>query len=162
MVALGLGNPSASSGELTEPISIAHVIHDRHHCGSCRWTNQNRDDVIDNQSNCRIGRILGMIPYHPVHQNVRRDALKRTPESDSLSYIVNIENDQNHNEKHLFTENNFYCLFILEKWPLTGTSNLGHDKNSYICKTMMDFIWSTERFSQPLTHKSPSPPLFSF
>jgi len=35
-------------------------------------------------------------------------------------------------------------------------------KNSYICKTMMDFIWSTERFSQPLTHKSPSPPLFSF
>jgi len=58
-----------------------------------------------------------MIPYHPVHQNVRRDALKRTPESDSLSYIVNIENDQNHNEKHLFTENNFYCPFILEKWP---------------------------------------------
>ena len=52
LVAFGLGNPSVSvprNGERTRPGSLAHVIHDRSYWNSCWWTNQKRDDVIDNQ-----------------------------------------------------------------------------------------------------------------
>ena len=50
LVALGLGNPSVSvprNRERTRPGSLADVIHDRIYWDW--WTNQNRDDVIDNQ-----------------------------------------------------------------------------------------------------------------
>ena len=42
---------------------LAYLIHYRSSWAPYCWTNQNRDDVIDNQWNFRIGRILGMIPY---------------------------------------------------------------------------------------------------
>ena len=64
LAAFGLGNPSVSvsrNGEWTRPGSLAHVVHGRSYWGSCCWTNQERDDVIGNQWNCRIGHILGVL-----------------------------------------------------------------------------------------------------
>ena len=69
LVTLGLGNPSAAIPhyrERTRPGFLAQLILDRSYWGSCWWTNQKMDDVIINQWNCRIGRILGMIPKYAV------------------------------------------------------------------------------------------------
>ena len=52
-----------NNGKQTQPGSLAHIIHDRSYWGAYWPTNLKRDDLIDNQWNWRIGRILGMIPY---------------------------------------------------------------------------------------------------
>ena len=68
LVALGLGNSSVSvrgNREGTQSGFLSQVIHDLSYWGSCWRTYHKRDDVIDSQWNCRIGRILGMTPYGP-------------------------------------------------------------------------------------------------
>ena len=68
LVPLGLGNLSVSvarNGEWTRPGSLTHVIHDRSYCDSFWWIDQNR--LVIDQWNCRIGRILGMIPKRSIN-----------------------------------------------------------------------------------------------
>ena len=73
LVAHRLGNPSVSvprNREPTRPGSLAHVIHGWSFWRSNWWTNENRDDVIDNQWNRRISRILSMIPNWIIIQRI--------------------------------------------------------------------------------------------
>ena len=65
LVALGLDNLSVSvsrNGERTRPDSLTNTIHDRRYWRSFWLANQKIDDVIDNQWNCKIGRIFSVVP----------------------------------------------------------------------------------------------------